>query len=64
MRAILGPADFGTIGRGQLSSYKEISEGENTIGDLFGNISVTGKGKHQWKLTINSNGTLSIAEDK
>lgn len=65
LRVTIGPNDYGTVGAGSTSAYKSIPEGNHTIsGDVQGSVSLTGKGKHNWTLTITSGGSVSIKEDK
>lgn len=62
---IIGPDNFGKVAAGNTSSYQSVPEGSNALGgDLTGSVSISGKGKHKWTLTITSAGTFSIAEDK
>lgn len=65
LKVQVGPNDYGSVGSGSTSSYKSIPEGSHQIsGDLVGSVSVTGKGKHNWTMTIGSSGQITIAEDK
>ncbi|HVD97323.1 MAG TPA: hypothetical protein VNB90_03895 [Cytophagaceae bacterium] len=68
----VGPADFGTVTAGSTTGYIEVSEGSNTLSgtdaehptiQLTGSLSVDGKGKHKWTITISSSGSLSIVKD-
>jgi hypothetical protein len=69
----VGPASFGQVDPNATTGYIHIPEGTNNLSGvdktsrfttLSGTSYVTGKGKHRWTLTINSDGTLAFAEDK
>lgn len=67
----VGPANYGNISSGETSSYKEVSKGENSVsaynpnGDhLTGSVSLSGRGKHKFTLTVTSAGGVTIKEDK
>lgn len=65
LHVIIGPNDYGTVGTGSTTSYKSIPEGSHTIsGDVTGSMSVTGKGKHNWTVSISSSGVVTLKEDK
>ncbi len=65
LRVIIGPNDYGSVPRNTTTSYQSIPEGSHTLGgDLFGTVSVTGRGSHKWTLTITPAGGFSILEDK
>ena len=66
----IGSVSYGTIASGETTGYKPVEEGTHTLsgstesgGTLTGSVSISGKGKHDWTMTVESNGTLSIQED-
>lgn len=66
----VGEANIGGISTGTNSSYYPISAGDFTINGvstcgatLQGSGSITGKGKHQWTITVSTIGTIAIRED-
>lgn len=65
LRVVIGSNDFGTVGAGSTTAYKSISEGNHTIsGDVQGSMSISGKGKHNWTVSISPAGSVTLAEDK
>lgn len=66
----IGSLDFGTVASGITTEYKPIDEGTFTISgstlsgqQLSGSVSISGKGKHKWTMTITGAGILEIRED-
>lgn len=66
----VGEASIGDISSGTNSSYYPIAAGDFTISGvstcgatLQGSGSITGTGKHQWTITVNTSGTIAIRED-
>lgn len=65
LKIVIGPNDYGSVAPNSSTEYKSIPEGSHTMsGDVSGTLSVTGKGKHKWTVTISSSGGATIAEDK
>ncbi len=65
LKIAIGPNDYGTVAPNSSTEYKSIPEGNHAInGDVSGSLSVTGKGKHKWTVTISNSGGVTIAEDK
>ena len=66
-----GSTYLGDVGSGEVSPYKPIEAGAFEVSGvsatgkiLKANGSVSGKGKHNWTLTLSSAGELTIAKDK
>jgi hypothetical protein len=66
-----GSAYLGDVESGGTSAYKSIETGNFQVSGvsatgktLSANGTISGKGKNQWTLTLNSAGELSIARDK
>ena len=64
-------SSYGRIESGQTSTYRQIDEGNISISGttmsgriLSGSGSITGKGTHNWTITISSTGTVGISENK
>lgn len=58
-------ADFGLVSPGKTTGYENIPEGTSQLGgDLVGSISVSGKGKIKWTLTVTAGGSIEIQQDK
>lgn len=65
LKVVIGSNDFGVVGAGSTTSYRSISEGNHTIsGDVQGSMGVSGKGKHNWTVSISPVGSVTLAEDK
>ena len=64
LRVTVATADFGLVSPGITTSYQNIPEGSSQLGgDLVGSVSVSGKGKVKWTVTINSSGNTEIESD-
>ncbi len=66
----IGSVSYGTISANSQSNYKPVDEGNyslsgsTTSGErLTGSVGVSGKGKHDWTLTITSSGGIELKED-
>jgi hypothetical protein len=68
---VAGNASFGTINPGGVTGYVPVNAGNFQItgtsasgANLSGSGTVSGKGKHEWTITLNQQGVLSIQNDK
>jgi hypothetical protein len=60
----IGPTSYGSVASGTTTEYKEVPEGSHQItGDITGSITLEGKGKHKFTMTIDSNGSITLIED-
>jgi len=60
----IGKVNFGTVGSGVTTKYKDIEEGTHKLGgDLQGSVTIEGNGIHKWTMTIKSDGGATIEED-
>lgn len=66
----VGPASYGSLSSGSTSSYQDVAKGDNTLSGnasngmrLSGSVSISGKGKHKFTVTLTSSGGASIKED-
>lgn len=67
---MIGVVSYGTIASGITSEYKPVDEGSHTLSGtttsgqpLTGSVTISGKGKHKWTMTILPSGTVEIKED-
>ena len=67
----IGSVVFGEVLPDKITAYRSIETGDFEISgnfyngsQLVGAGSVSGKGKHHWTITLNSNGGFSTREDK
>jgi hypothetical protein len=66
----IGSVGYGTVANGATTDYQGVEEGSHNISgtsslgqSLTGTISISGKGKHKWTMTITSSGQAQISED-
>lgn len=66
----VGDATYATIQIGAITEYKSIKKGNFSIdgrtatGIIAGSGKIRGSGKHNWTVTLDASGKLTIKEDK
>lgn len=68
---VIGSEQVGVIENNQSSDYVPVKVGTTVVSgiafpatQLSASVSIKGKGKHKWSVTVGSNGSINLLEDK
>jgi hypothetical protein len=67
----IGPTDYGEVASGETTDYKDVPDGSHQVTGtlaggvplLTGSITLDGKGKHKFTMSISQTGEVSLKED-